>query len=115
MQRMNLILPKNVDELKAHKEKLVNAIAVVEQNSKKLDDICDENVTKIVGSKLFEQRLGGVDCSKIVSEYDDKNGTFIVMNTEEPAADDKAKEEGEGQPQLNVKEHEARIRADTAK
>lgn len=72
-------------------------------------------MTKIVGSKLFEERLGGADCSKIVSEYDDKNGTFIVMNTEEP--DDKAKEatEGEGQPQLNVKDHEARIRAATAK
>lgn len=46
---------------------------------KNLDERCEEKVAMIVGSAIFASRLGGVDCSKTVDEYDKKSGAIWVL------------------------------------
>lgn len=68
-------LSNDADHVKQHQEKLVNAIAAIEQLASFVDTRCNERITKIVGSSQFEKRLGGIDVSLVVADFDEKLAT----------------------------------------
>lgn len=113
---LKLDLPKDIEELKQHKAKLVDAIATIEHNAKELETRCDERAAKIVGSTLFEQRLGGIDCFKFVPEYEDKmlQANSIAAVVPPPSDDEGPKPANEEKKLSPAKEQMLRIQTSTA-
>ena len=105
---IDLDLPRGTAQVKAHKEKLIAALAAIEKSTKELESRCDERVAKIVGSNLFRKRLGGVDCLQFVTDYDDKLSRAQVAIKSVMTASIK------GMFRTTDADHETRIKANAA-